>query len=261
MDIICYAAGKGEFPENTIEAIKNCQSADLNWWIEIDLQLTKDNKIVLCHDANLKRTTGINKRVDSLSLLEIKLLNAAYNFKVKDKFIYRESKIPIPTLEEVFTLFSSTKFILDIQTKNDLIVYELISLLEKHRKGNSFVIVSKFYSIIKAFKKKKVNYVFGASKLEVKLLILVTLLKLENFFPFSANILMIPIFYNNKLLLKPRILEFVKSKNLKLWVWLTEGSKVETINSKILVNKLKQKGVDGIFTSCPQKIKLELQTK
>ena len=40
-------------------------------WIELDVQQTQDRQIVVMHDSNLRRTTGINRNVWELTYAEI----------------------------------------------------------------------------------------------------------------------------------------------------------------------------------------------
>lgn len=77
-------------PENSLEGIL---AADNNHtdFAEIDIQLTKDNILVLCHDTNLKRLTGKDVNISDLTLKEIQEL----------KTTNQEGKsAKIPTLEE-----------------------------------------------------------------------------------------------------------------------------------------------------------------
>ena len=80
MTIICYSCGRGENPENTIKGIKHCQEINPNWRIEMDIQITSDDQLVLFHDYETKRTTGEDKLINELSLAEVKQLNAGYHF-------------------------------------------------------------------------------------------------------------------------------------------------------------------------------------
>ena len=75
MTIICYSCGRGENPENTLKGIKHCQTINPEWRIEMDVQMTADEQLVLFHDYNTKRTTGVNKLINELSLEEVKELN------------------------------------------------------------------------------------------------------------------------------------------------------------------------------------------
>lgn len=254
MEIICYACGKGEYPENTIEAIQNCQNVNKNWRIEMDLQLTSDNKIILFHDDNLKRVTDLNIEVKDISLKYIKELNAGYHFKEGGEFKYRNNPIIIPTLIEVFYKFPKAKFLLDIRTKNIKIVDKLINLILKHNIENQVVIVSKHHYIKTAFQNQKPNWQYGASTKDIKKLVLSSLFYLENLVNLKANILMIPKYHNKRTILTSNILNYAKNKNKKLWLWLYEGKEVITIDSINLLNKFKN--VDAIFTSFPNRLNI-----
>ena len=45
-------------PENSMKAFQ--KAIDLNYSIELDIQFTKDFVLVVFHDDNLKRMTGVN---------------------------------------------------------------------------------------------------------------------------------------------------------------------------------------------------------
>lgn len=72
--------------ENTLQAIKKAR--DKNYIIEIDIHLTKDNKIIVFHDNNIKRITGIDKIVEENTYKELNEQNI----------------IHIPLLEEILEL-------------------------------------------------------------------------------------------------------------------------------------------------------------
>ena len=76
-----------EFTENGMKAFENAIKHNLP--IEFDIHLTKDNQLVVCHDEDLKRTTGKEGIIEDLSLKEIK-----DNYKLLDGG-------EIPTFEEL----------------------------------------------------------------------------------------------------------------------------------------------------------------
>ena len=78
------------YTENGIKAFKNAIEHDLAF--EFDIHLTKDNQLIVCHDENLKRTTGKEGIIEDLSLKEIK-----DNYRLLDGG-------EIPTLQEVLDL-------------------------------------------------------------------------------------------------------------------------------------------------------------
>lgn len=64
-----YHNNKKGIPENSVLAFK--KAIDNNYLIELDVRLTKDQKLVVFHDDNLKRVCGVNKRVKDLTYIEL----------------------------------------------------------------------------------------------------------------------------------------------------------------------------------------------
>ena len=114
-------------PENSILAFK--KALKYNYSIELDIQMTKDNVIVVFHDDNLKRMTRLNNNISSMTYNEIKSL---YLLNTKEK---------IPTLEEVLKLIGN-KVLINIEIKYNknykLMIDNLYTLLNKY-KGNYLI--------------------------------------------------------------------------------------------------------------------------
>ena len=81
-----------ELTENGIPAFQN--AIDHNVAFELDIHLTKDNQLLVCHDSELYRTTGKKGIIEDLTLAEIK-----ENYRLYDGS-------SLPTLEEVLALTS-----------------------------------------------------------------------------------------------------------------------------------------------------------
>ena len=69
VEIIAHRGASHDAPENTLAAFKLGweQRADAD---ELDIHLTKDGQIVVIHDADTKRTTGVSKAVSQSTLEE-----------------------------------------------------------------------------------------------------------------------------------------------------------------------------------------------
>ena len=81
--------------------------------VEIDIQLTADNEIVVIHDYNTLRISGKKKVIKESSLKELKLLNAGF---FKEGTWDNEC---IPKLYEVLaTVPSDGKLIIEIKELN-----------------------------------------------------------------------------------------------------------------------------------------------
>ncbi len=75
-----------EAPENSLAAFK--KAVDAGYGIELDVQLSKDDKLVVFHDATLNRMCGIDGKVWDYTLEELK------------QFKLANSNESIPTFEE-----------------------------------------------------------------------------------------------------------------------------------------------------------------
>jgi len=109
--IVAHRGESFEAPENTMAAI------DLAWElgaeaVEIDVQLSKDNKVVVIHDFNTKRLAGVNKKVRNQTLEELKNLDVGAWKDIQ----WQGEKIP--TLLEVLTSLPVDKKLV-IEIKSD----------------------------------------------------------------------------------------------------------------------------------------------
>lgn len=149
--IVAHRAGAALAPENTAAALKECINDGADW-AEIDVQQTKDGTLILLHDDNFKRTTGLDKNVWDTDYTTVKSLDAGSFFSS-----YYEGE-PIPTLEEIL-LLAQNRIRLMIELKytghEKNLVEQTLSLIEKYHMEKQCMIVSMNLSLLK--KSKKLN--------------------------------------------------------------------------------------------------------
>jgi glycerophosphoryl diester phosphodiesterase len=90
-------------PENSAEAFR--RAVEKGYAIELDVHLTKDNYVVVFHDDNLKRMTGIDKNITEMTMEELKKLRL------------QDTSERIPTLQEVLKIVNGRVPLL-IELKN-----------------------------------------------------------------------------------------------------------------------------------------------
>lgn len=109
-------------PENSLKAFELAMIN--NYIIELDLHLLKDNSVVVFHDDNLERMTGINKDIKDVKYNEIKELNLG------------GTKYGIPLLSDVLKLING-KVPLIIEFKYDskagLLEQEAMKILKNYK--------------------------------------------------------------------------------------------------------------------------------
>ncbi len=94
--LVAHRGWPARYPENTLESLQAAVLAGVRF-IEFDIQLSRDRVPVLCHDASLKRTTGLDRLVMDLDIQELITLNAGE----RQRFGERYAAVRLPQLAEV----------------------------------------------------------------------------------------------------------------------------------------------------------------
>ncbi len=113
--IISHRGGGENNPENTLFAFSKSIEMGCDA-IEMDVQVTKDNVVVVYHPEDLKKWTDGYGPISSHSWEEIATLNAGYNYKPEDGHPFREKNLHIPRIEEVLHQFPKTLLIIDMKS-------------------------------------------------------------------------------------------------------------------------------------------------
>jgi len=126
--IWAHRGADGYAPENTLPAFSLAAQMGADG-VELDVQLTKDGQVVVCHDEKIDRTSNGKSWLKDYTLDELKKLD----FSNGDE---NYAGVQIPTLEEVFELLRDTGMYVNIELKTQIIPYlgiekKCINLVEK----------------------------------------------------------------------------------------------------------------------------------
>lgn len=140
--------------ENTLSAIQGAIDAGADY-AEIDIQLSKDNVPVVCHDANLKRLSGEDVNVYDLTAKELSQLTLSQN-GYTDK---------LPALEEVLD-YCDGKIKLAIELKPNGheqadLTETVMQLLEKKHYEQKCMLLSLEYALIDQVQRDYPQYTAG----------------------------------------------------------------------------------------------------
>lgn len=108
--LVGHRGGAGLAAENTLAAFRKGIETGIDA-IELDVHLTKDGALVVMHDPDVSRTTDGTGSIGSMTLAEVKRLNAAARSTT--------TKEPqeVPTLNQVLTLAAANKVDVYIEVK------------------------------------------------------------------------------------------------------------------------------------------------
>lgn len=116
--IVAHRGFSYSYPENTMLAFAKAVEAGCDG-IELDVQLTRDNEIVVIHDEKIDRTTNGTGLVRDYTLEELRRFDAHGKFKPGEF----ETQA-IPTLREYFTFMKDKKQFTNIELKNSVFRFE-----------------------------------------------------------------------------------------------------------------------------------------
>jgi glycerophosphoryl diester phosphodiesterase len=134
--LIAHRGASKEAPENTLAAYQFAKKAGADY-IEIDLQMTQDGKLVAMHDSSVDRTTDGSGKVGDMTLAEIKKLDAGswFNEEYPEKADKTYSNLQVPTLQEIFDAVGNDANYYIETKKGDLefaMEQKLVALLEEN---------------------------------------------------------------------------------------------------------------------------------
>ena len=150
--VMAHRGLSADAPENTLYAFSDAISVGADF-IELDVQQTKDGVLVVMHDSNLKRTTGVNKDIWDVNYADIQDLDAGSWFDPA----YANARIP--TLEETLQ-FVDKRAKLNIEIKptkhgSDTLEQDVANLITEYHYTDACYVTSFSYGSLK--KVKEVN--------------------------------------------------------------------------------------------------------
>ena len=213
--------------ENTIESFKKAFEAGING-IELDIQLSKDGKLVVFHDWDLRRITGSPKQIEDMNYSRIRDL--AY-----------KKNCPVHLLSEVLEICPNGKFInIEIKSRNysnSKLVKKVVKMIGQYKIENSIVFSSFNPFVLQLAKKMNPNistaYLWSSE---------------DSTFLFNSPLLIwicrpdgFHIDINN---VNEKIIGWARKKNLSVFAF--------TVNNSSDLSKTQKLGLDGIFTDDPR---------
>ncbi len=145
--IIAHRGYSGAAPENTLDAF--AKAADIGAdMIELDVQMTADGELVVFHDSDLKRITGVDGAVSEWTLADIKTLDAGNGER-------------IPTLDEVIELISPTELGIYLELKDigesDTFVQKVVETVNRYSMQDRVLYASFNYEYLCMIKEDEEN--------------------------------------------------------------------------------------------------------
>lgn len=228
---VMIAAHRGDpiqAPENTLAAIEAAISQSVDF-VEIDVQISADNVPVLFHDNTLRRIDGTDRSVKSMTLNEIKQIDAGSWFS--DEFAGEK----IPTLEDVIQhVDDRSRLLIDVKLTGEpeLTARILADLIEQYDIADTCLVQSfspRLLSELRSLNPEiKIGQILTASAGRLERMDV-------DFYTISQN------------MLTENFVKLAREQKRQVWVW--------TVNSERNIKTVLQYDINGIITDYPQRVR------
>jgi len=221
---MAHRGASGYAPENTLLAFKKAIELDSDI-IELDVQVTKDKEVVVCHDQKVWS--------------KFRYISITHNTLEKIKQVKLAKSQYIPTLGEALNIINrKAKVNIEIKDKGcaKYINKIILEYIKRKRWGyNDFIVSSFIKEELQTIKRLNSKIKIG---LLYKRLLGNTEKDIEHYKPYSVNVHFTAV--------KKNFVKKMHEKRIKVFVW--------TVNTRKLIDKLRGYNVDGICSDYPDRI-------
>jgi glycerophosphoryl diester phosphodiesterase len=124
--LVAHRGGSALAPENTFPAFDRAAALRADA-LEIDVRLTADGTVVVFHDEDTARLTGVAGTIEGRGLAEVRALDAAHAFSADGglTFPLRGQGVSIPTFAETLARYPGVRLNIDAKSEDPALVEAL----------------------------------------------------------------------------------------------------------------------------------------
>jgi glycerophosphoryl diester phosphodiesterase len=221
----------GRYPENSIQAFQDGIQAGAAG-IELDVRLSRDNRVMVIHDPEIDRVTVGSGRVEELGAAELR----RHPLVDGEGRPQRDARIPV--LEELFELLGPVPFNIDLKTTDIALARAVADIVRRYEAVDRTIVASFLPEAMRFFRSIAPEIPTSTDPLEVRALVKSRFLGERVHTP--AHRVQIPVRHRLIPLATRRFVRFLQRRNLSVDVW--------TVNNTRIALHLADIGVDGIVT-------------
>lgn len=242
---IAHRGDGGEFPENTLISFRAAADAGAAYF-ELDVHMTRDGEIVVCHDENLLRTCGRDAAIRETTWKEIASADAGSGFSIDGaNFPFRGRGVGVPRLADVFGAFPGVRIVVEIKHTAPSLVRRLLEVIDRAAARRLVMIASEHQGPIDEVRVLAPGLPTNLPRGEIAELLQAMAARKEGYHP-RGDAVQIPPEYEGWKLATGETVEFAHRAGLEVHVW--------TVNEEAEMRRLLDLGVDGIISDYPARL-------
>jgi glycerophosphoryl diester phosphodiesterase len=242
--LYAHRGASAELPENTMPAFERAIELDVDA-LEMDVQLTRDDQLIVVHDETCARMTGAHTRWADLDFGQARALDAGWGFVAPDGTRpFAGKAISVPTFDEVLHAFPSA--LINVDIKGERAVHAMLDVVARHRAADRVTLASFQTATLVRVRRAGYSGPTSLSRGEVA-----TLLALPSVMwralPYTGTAAQVPVHQGRIRFDRPSFIAKCHSLGLRVDFW--------TVDDPREAERLIALGADGIITNDPRAVR------
>lgn len=266
VSVLAHAGGAGLWPDNTMRAFEGSVAAGADV-LELDVQESSDDVLMVIHDDTVDRTTNGTGTVASQTSAQLQTLDAGYWWTPEGTagpdggpveqtpgashadtdvtYRYRDEGITIPTLQQVFDAFPTVPINIEIKPDDAGTAADLCALIRRNDRLDSVMVASFHAHALRSFRDACPSVATSADKRATTVFYVLARARLAATATPVMDALQVPEFQGNLRVVTPHFVQAAHARGVRVEVW--------TVNDVQSMRRLIDMGVDGIITDRPDR--------
>ncbi len=243
--MIAHRGASAVRPENTLAAFAAACEMGAPY-IELDVHMTADAVVVVCHDADLLRTAGAKIAIAQTALEAVRRADVGATFSADgEHYPFRGQGLKVPTLAEVLAAWPDRRFVVEIKQTAPSLVAPLLEVVESLHMTDKVLIASEHQEPLDELRALAPAVPTNFSRFEVARFMQALAAGQTDFRP-PGQALQVPPSYEGFALVTPASVDFAHRLGVEVDVW--------TVNEVDEMKAMLALGADGIITDCPDRM-------
>lgn len=246
VEILAHGAGQGVAPTNTLLALQMAVAARADV-VEIDVQLTRDDVLVLHHDDTLDRTTDMTGPVATMTWAQLAAEDVGATTLINGA-TFSGDDTKVARLDDALAAFPKARW--NIEIKNDSAIAAGQLCLSIRRAGlEQQVLVPSFHDkAMNEFRRLCPEVATAMAPSEIRMFVIASHLRLSRFVKTPAVAVQVPVSAGGFDLTDARFVSALKARNIKLHYL--------TINDAGQMRIIIDAGADGLLTDYVERARI-----